>query len=99
MAETIQSINGQMIHEAFDAVAEGLAVTGIESVWAPVGQADTDLAERTSRELLTHIEKNYPDIDQTTKDVLVKFGTAAGALSMRLLFQPFQSDQIRLTYS
>ncbi|HEY4963899.1 MAG TPA: hypothetical protein VIH90_04350 [Candidatus Saccharimonadales bacterium] len=100
MAETAQQLSPTVVDGALDHVAERGVITGVESEWAPVGYWDHQLGESAATQLLGAMEELNPDIeiDEATRDLLVKFGGAACALGMRSLFAPFGSDAINVHY-
>jgi hypothetical protein len=91
-------INAEQIEQAFSGAADTLRVTQVNNVFAPLIESDVHLAEDSARDLLRFLELTNPDLDDATKKLLVKFGGAVGALSMRLLFEPFRSNEIQVEY-
>lgn len=89
----------ESLKKALLATTEGMEVSGVLSVWAPVVHGDEALARSEAERLATELRADFPEISDDEMDRLVQFGAAVGSLSLRRLFEPFVSDAIVVTYA
>jgi hypothetical protein len=98
MAEPTLELSEVLINEAFEFQARSFEVSSVQSVWSPTICSDIELARSTAREMLDRIERDHADLDEGTKQLLIQFGGAVGALTLRRLFNPGVSDVIEVYY-
>lgn len=87
------------IKKTFEAATDGMEVSGVLSVWAPVVNDGKALARSEAERLAAELRVALPEIGDDEMDRLVQFGTAVGSISLRRLFEPFVSDAIVVTYA
>lgn len=98
MVKRVETLFSEEVDAAETKITEGLEVTGVDSVWAPIIASDRMLASGVAADLIEEIRRGYPELSDEEAQRLIAFGTAVGSVSLRKLFNPFAADQIWVQY-